>query len=48
MLGRVMEEASTARPLVEVEDLRVHFPVYRGTVLKRKAAVVLPGSKSRP
>src|SRR5690606_24887304 len=40
MLGRVMEEASTARPLVEVEDLRVHFPVYRGTVLKRKAAVV--------
>jgi len=41
MLGRVTPPAAApARPLVEVEELCVHFPVYRGTFLKRKAAVV--------
>ena len=38
MLASVNPQES--RPLVEVEDLRVHFPVYRGAFLKRQVAVV--------
>ena len=40
MLGRVMEQQEAASPLVEVEGLKVHFPVFRGAFLKRKVAVV--------
>jgi len=44
MLGRVKEERleanAPARPLVDVQGLEVHFPVYRGAVFKRRTAVV--------